>query len=184
MKIFSYLDQMSEDLADLEWSELQSRYRELALKKAGPGYVESVQEADTGEFEEDLFETLSRAVEDAESSECLAIYLDLDIDNEWHTTFFLYKNYAPEYDHDDEWLGEWDNEIEGPSLPEYSSIYDECREEEDEEVINGVMLYLIARTLAMFGRCVDEIPSTPLAICMGIHDMDFVWRLREIEEGL
>jgi len=181
MKIFEYLDLMREHLKEQDWDETESKYRELAVKMCGEKLAGRIAKVDLSEYQDALCESLSKAVEQAENLTAKAVYFEYDIDNDWQGVFLICPDYLPESEEDDDWACEWDDEVEGPSLTPFAKIYKKYGAYGDDEKGNGVTLFLIARTVCTFARCVDQLASTQVAICIGFHDQDPIWRILDID---
>src|SRR5262249_27497376 len=95
----------------------------------------------------------------------------------WNGDFFLCQTYNKEVDGDDDWACDWSDVIDGKTLSEFGRLYrpDFCKTAESR----GINLYLIARTVATFGRCCDNYRTEPYAFCIGFHDQDPIMRISE-----
>lgn len=183
MKIFDHLDKMYEDICENDWDEVETKYREFALKWAGKEIVKEIDAVDLDDYEKSIMQILSEAVETAEKTSAGAIYFEYDMDNNWQGHFYICPEYYLEEEEDEDWVTESDEDIEGPDLPAYADIYNEFGGAGGDKTEIGTTIYLIARTVCAFWRCVEQLPSTPaLAICIGYHGQDQIWRIREIEE--
>ena len=182
MNIFTYLEKMYEEVKEHDWEELELKYRRLALSWSRKDVVRQIDDVDMSDYEKDLMKSLSEAVETADKTSAGAIYFEYDMDNNWQGNFFVCPEYQSEEEEDDDWASEWDKEVEGPDLPAFTAIYAEFGGYEDKKSSMGVTLCLIARTVSVFGRCVDNLPEHPFAICIGFHDQDPIWRIREVDE--
>jgi hypothetical protein len=47
------------------------------------------------------------------------------------------------------------------------------------ETAKGINLYLIARTVAVFGRCSERFKDINFAVCIAYHDQDPIMRIYE-----
>ena len=182
MNIFDYLDQMYEDVKSEDWDAIEAKYKELAKKLSKGKTAQKIAKINLTKFRETLAKKLSEAVETAENISAAAVYFKYDIDNDWQSCFFICPDYHPESEEDDDWACEWEEEVEGPKLPNFSKIYHKYSGDGDDASGNGITLYLIARTVCTFGRCVEDIPPTPVAICIGFHDQDPIWRILDKKE--
>ena len=183
MKIFDHLDKMYEDICESEWDDVETKYRELTLKLAGTKIVREIDAIDIDDYEKSIMQTLYEAVETAEKASAGAIYFEYDMDNNWQGCFYICPAYYREEEEDEDWATDYDEEIEGPDLPAYADIYNEYGGAGGNKAEIGTTLYLIARTVCAFWRCVEQLPYTPaLAICIGYHGQDYIWRIREMEE--
>lgn len=184
MKIFDHLEEMYEFLRENDWDDLEAEYRERAEKWSGKKVADKIHSVKLKSYANKLEDALTRAVETAESLPAKAVYFEYDIDNDWKSYFYICPEYYPENEEEEEWAGEWEERIKGPSLPAFAKIYDKNGGHGDDDSGNGVTLYLISRTVAALGRALDDIPSTSLAVCIGYHDQEPIWRLQENEEEI
>jgi len=181
MDIFSLLDALYEEVRSEEWSDIEAKYEKLARKAAGADVAKAIAATDLTEFQRELAENLTEALEAAAEDGSAALYYEYDIDNDWASVFFLCPEYLPESEGDDDWAADYDREIEGPSIPEFTELYNEHGGFDTGEAENAVTLFLIARTVCAFGRALANVPEGDLAICIGYHDQDPIWRLRDLE---
>ena len=93
-----------------------------------------------------------------------AVYFEYDLDNDWQSAFFLCEKYKPESAQDDDWACDWIENFSGPDFPEASDIYRENHFDRTP-IAKGSTLYLIARTVAAFGRCFEQAPSPAITTC-------------------
>jgi len=182
MNIYNYLDQMYEDLNDKKWDAVEAKYREIALKSSGKKVVKRIAAVELGDYQKSLYECLLEAVELAEGLRFPAIYFEYDIDNNWQGRFLICSEYYPAHEEDDDWVSEWEEELDAPNLAPFAEVYQESGGYDDDDSRVGVTLYLIARTVCAFGRCVDDIARGKMAICIGFHDQSPIWRIREIRK--
>jgi hypothetical protein len=103
----------------------------------------------------------------------------INLDNNWDSHFFVCENYKPiknEYKPgDDDWACDWIEDFAFGRFKPYGDLY--LPEFGETEVSRGVKIFLIARTVAAFGRCSDKYASETLALCMGFHDQDPIVRV-------
>jgi len=182
MNIYDYLDRMNEDLQIGDWDRVEAKYRELAQGVSDKKLVSRIEKIDMTEYKKSLYEAMREAIELAESQSAQAIYFEYDVDNNWTGHFCICPEYFPETEEDDDWASEWEEEVPGPTLGEFAKIYHDYGGLGDDASKNGITLYLIARTVCTFCRCVDDLPPTRLAICIAFHDQDPIWRIKEIGE--
>jgi hypothetical protein len=69
-------------------------------------------------------------------------------------------------------------EIEGPGLPEFGRIYRTYGFDRSDQA-KGSTLYMIARTVAAMGRCVEPSAAGATALCIAYRDQNPVLRMRE-----
>ena len=184
MIIFDYLDQLYEDIKESDWETVETKYRDLALKWSKKNVVKKISDTNLTSYKKTITEKLAEAVDLAESISAKAIYFEYDMDNNWRGYFLITPGYFNENEGDEDWACEWEEELDGPELPQFAKIYKKYGGYGKDDAGNGTTLYLIARTVCAFGQCVENIPPTSLAICIGFHDQDPIWRIldAEIEE--
>lgn len=179
MRIYDQLDEMKSLIAQGDWDGIEKAAKKRCEKLAGKEIATEIAEISLTEYSDELEEALKRAYEEAEEAEAPAVYFEYDMDNEWNGALYVCPEYAPEDEEDDDWATNSDSELEAPNKPEFAEIY---REDFDEDDIDrGVNGYLIARTVAAFGRCVDSLPEPDFAVCVGFLDQDGIFRIREGE---
>jgi hypothetical protein len=181
MKIFDYLDRMKEDLSENDWEELGIKYRELAEELCGKDIAKKIARVSVKKYEKSLLEGLAKATDLAEDISARAIYFKYDIDDNWHGIFYICPDYNPAEIENDDWIYDWEREIKGPDMSKFAKLYQECRKMDCEKTKNGATLYLIARTISAFGKCVDQSVPRKLAICIGFHDQEQIWRMQDEE---
>lgn len=131
-----------------------------------------------------LVAALRSTLEHAAAARARALYFEYDLDNDWGGDFFLCERYAPESAGDDDWACDWLADSPGPAFAEASKIYLENHFDRTP-MAKGSTLYLVARTVASFGRSCGAIHVQPPAVCIGFHDQSPVFRIREsVGEGL
>jgi len=173
------LEEMRSYIASGDWDGLEKSARKRAEKLAGKDAAAAIAKVDLSQYTEQLGELMKDVFESAEEQEAAAVYFEYDMDNSWSGTFFVCQDYAPEEEEDDDWAADYDEEVEGPELGELAELYESGFDTNDTE--RGVNGYLIARTIAAFGRAVHEMPDSEFAVCIGFHDQDRVTRIREAE---
>jgi hypothetical protein len=183
METFDQLDELKQDLEILDWDAIEAKYRALAADEAGSKVAKQVAEVDLTAYQSELAECLSQALEAARDSDAEAVYFEYDMDNDWSGWFFVCESYNAEGDCDDEWATEYDEEVEGPSLPAFAKLFSKHGGMGGQGGGASVTAYLVARTVASLGRCVQQTSKNGVAVCMGFHDQDPVWRLHKPEDG-
>lgn len=181
MRIYDQLEEMKEYIAEGDWDGLEKVARKRCEKLAGKDIAAKIDDIELTEYADELEEGLKRAYEEAEELGALAVYFDYDMDNQWNGAFFLCNEYTPEEEEDDDWAADCDDELEGPAMPEMAELYAATFDASDKD--RGINGYLIARTVAAFGRVVDSLPDPEnLAVCIGFHDQEGLLRIRENED--
>lgn len=180
MRIYDQIEEMKEFIAEGDWDGLEKAARKRCEKLSGKEVTRKIEEIDLSDYMEELEEGLKRAYEEAEEIDAVAVYFEYEMENQWTGAYFLCSEYNPEEEEDDDWASVPDEELEGPASPEMAELYDAAFDANDKA--RGVNGYLIARTIATFGRCVDILPDPEVAVCIGFHDQDGVLRIREGDE--
>lgn len=118
----------------------------------------------------------------AEAIQALALYFEYDLDNNWSSNFYVCDLYNSEED-DDDWAADWydDEVIEGPSFAATQAVYQSGFDDTPKAL--GTTLYMVARTVAAFGRCFDKHATPGPAICIAFHDQTPIMRLSEPSEN-
>lgn len=182
MDIFEYLFGMQKHIILRDWNKLESEYKKLCTELAGIEQTELISNVNVSRYEDNLFSNVYSAAQIAKKSNAKSIYFEYDMDNNWIGCSFVCKKYNPRVYEDDSWAAEWFKGVKGPSMPEFSNIFDMHGFDSSDTAV-GSTLYLIARTVACFGRSVEklqvqmELDNT--AVCIGFHDQDVVFRVME-----
>lgn len=180
VRIYDQIEEMKEFIAEGDWDGLEKAAKKRCEKLAGKDKAKKVADVDLTDYVEELEEGLKRAYEEGEELGAMAVYFEYDMENQWNGAYFLCTEYTPEDEEDDDWATACEEEIEGPAAPELAELYASTFDTNDED--RGVNGYLIARTIASFGRCVDILPDPECAVCIGFHDQEGVLRIREGDE--
>ncbi len=177
MRIEDQLEEMRGYIARNDWDGLENTARKRAEKLAGKEIATKIAAVDLSAYSEQLEDAMKDIFESAEDQDAAAVYFEYDMEHQWSSTFFVCPDYSPEDEEDDDWAADADEELEGPECAELAEHFDsEFDATPKERGING---YLIARTIAAFGRCVETMPDGEFAVCIGYHDQDRVTRIRE-----
>ena len=177
MGIYEHLAQMKPHIQRRDWTGLEETFRGVAEKLCGPDLAKRIFSLDFVSYQAAISAGLYQAKERASRLPIKAIYFEYNLDNEWDGTFFLCGSYRSETTEDDDWACNYLETVPGPSFSEASSIYNESGFDGTDPA-KGSTLYLIARTVAAFGRvtCLDP---WNLPICIAYHDQDPIVRIRE-----
>lgn len=179
MRIYDQLEEMKRYIADNDWDGLEKSARKRAEKLAGKEVAQTIADVDLAAYTEQLEDALKEAYERAEEEEAAAVYFEYDMDNQWSGSLYVCADYSPEDDEDDDWASNCDEELEAPDCPALAELYEPDFDADDKD--RGTNGYLIARTIAAFGRCVEVMPDAEFAVCIGFHDQDVVTRIRDAE---
>ena len=160
------------------WDGLENEFRETCNRLAGPEQTIRIAAVNLDQYGYALREGLAHAIKRAVELDLSAVYFEYDLDNLWAGDFYLCKYYYPESANDDEWACDWMESLDGPQQEELSDIYLENHFDKTPTA-KGSTLYLVARTVALYGRGYSEIetPAT-LAICIAFHDQDPILRIQ------
>ena len=180
--IYECLAEMRPYAAQRRWSELEDVYRRMCEHMAGAQQASRIAALDFQTYELALQAALVEASIRLAESNVQALYFEYDLDNGWESAFFICAEYNAEHVGDDDWVCDWVDHWLGPSFEEASELYVENHFDRTP-VAKGSTLYLVARTVAAFGRSLDQIPLNALAVCIGFHDQDPVMRVREAASG-
>ena len=177
MDIHDYIEQMSPYLDAKDWGGLESRYEEVARSLAGVEEASEISEVDLSEYEESLCRGLSLALARARELSAEAVYFEYDLDNNWAGTFFICRGYNAKEAGDESRAWKWVGEVEGKGLPAFGSLY--AAEFDATKRARGTNAYLIARTVAAFGRCAEKVEGGGVAVCIGFHDQYPIMRVSD-----
>lgn len=180
MDIFKLLNRLHKLAPKGQWDALEEHYYEKAVKLAGQKTADLIRNVDVTSYSQTIETALRKTVEEALEENAAAILYEYDLDNEWTGQICWCSEYFPEdkAESDDWAAGAIGNEL--PPFPELARYYDE--DFSGSKSTSGTNAYLIARTTAMFGRCVDKLPPLDMAVCIAFHDQDPLTRIREGRE--
>ena len=177
-RIDKYLTAMREAISRRDWQGLEQTYQVLCTNMAGAEAASRIAALDFSSYLRRLRTVFVAVAERLGPCEARAIYFEYDLGNDWESNFFLCRQYTPERERNDEWACEWVDECPGPKFEEACTEYMESEVDWTGES-PGIPLYLIARTVAAYGRCVDACPVAVDAICIAFHGQDPVIRITE-----
>ena len=177
MDIYDYIEQMNPHINAKDWNALESHFKKVAESLAGKQYASKIAEVDLSSYQNSLCAELSLAVEKARHSLAKAVYFEYDLDNEWQSNFFVCQDYNLQLSGDDEWACDWIDEVKGSDLTSFGDLY--IVGFDSTEAARGANVYLIARTVAAFGRCCEKYQAEKFAICLAFHDQDPIMRIYE-----
>lgn len=178
MDIYAHLSDMKSFIASRDWNGLESAYRGLAAELAGEEQVGRIARLAFPAYQLRLQPYLTKARTAAARHSAKAIYFEYDLDNDWQSAFFICDKYNSESAHDDDWACNWTEDFRGPDFAEASAIYRE-NPFDRTPVAQGSTLFLVARTVASFGRCCEQAGLLAVTTCMGFHDQDPIMRIVE-----
>lgn len=178
MEVYTNIERMEPYLLARDWDGLERSFEAVCREKAGEAQASRISRVDLTGYEAALRDGLRGAMIAARVVGAKAIYFEYDLDNRWDSTFFACQGYAPRSAGDDDWACEWAADITGPSLEEFGKIYLENDFARNDTAI-GSTVYLVARTVAAFGRAAEGLDIGNVALCIGFHDQDPITRLRD-----
>jgi hypothetical protein len=177
MDIYNYIERMSDYIELKNWNGLESHFKTIAQSLAGEEIASDISEVNLSNYQKQLCADLTLAIEKARNLNAKAIYFEYDLDNDWQSHFFVCQNYNLPTEGDDEWACDWLDEFESTDSPSFGDLY--IPGFDSTEIAKGASLYLIARTVAAFGRCCEKYVTESFAICLAFHDQDPVMRIYE-----
>lgn len=178
MDIHAHLSEMKPLIASRDWSSLERAYHELAAEMAGEEQAARIAQLAFPAYQLRLQPFLTKAHADALRLRAKAIYFEYDLDNDWQSAFFICERYNAESAHDDDWACDWTEDFRGPDFADASAIYRE-HSFDRTPVAKGSTLYLVARTVASFGRCCEQAGFLAVTTCMAFHGQDPIVRIVE-----
>lgn len=161
------------------WAELEAEY----LRRCKVEALETatkIAAVDLSGYEGQLAELLVRAAAAAERTRPKSAYWEFDVDNRWSSAFFACASYRREAeDGDDDWASDFDEEdvVVGPASAELAAFYASSWNRSPADT--AVNAFLIARTLAAFGRAAEIAWRSRVPLCAGHHDQSVVFRVEE-----
>jgi hypothetical protein len=179
MKIFKLIEKMDSFISARDWHGLESAYNQIARRLAGEIQATRISGVALANYQKTLAKKLRLTVKKAQARKAKAIYFEYDLDNDWESTFFICPDYNPQSIGDDDWACDWTENIAGPDMPAFCALYRKHGFTQEKQAV-GSAAYLIARTVAVFGRCVEEIKTDDVAVCIAFHYQDPIMRVREI----
>jgi hypothetical protein len=177
MDIYDYIEQMIPHINAKDWDALESHFKSIAEFLAGKEYTSKIAEVNLSNYQNSLCTELSLAIEKARNLSAKAIYFEYDLDNDWQSNFFICQDYNPQMSGDEDWACDWLDEVKGSDFSLFGDLY--IPGFDSTEAFRGANLYLIARTVAAFGRSCEKYQSEKFAICLAFHDQDPVMRIYE-----
>lgn len=172
------LSRISKLIARQNFDGLESSYHNQAREWSGRSLTRRIGEVDLNAYQAQLAVGLAEAEKAAWEHQARAVYFEYDMDDGWTGRFFVCRNYAPLSARNEEWTDEWVVELEGPGIPEFGGIYREFGFDRTDQA-KGATLYMIARTVASLGRCIDPVPAGPAALCIGYRGQNPILRMHE-----
>lgn len=163
-------------VAKRNFDGLESIYYNQAREWAGRSLARKIGDVDLIPYQASLSLGLAEAEKSAEEHQAKAVYFEYDLDGGWEGRFFVCGRYAPESAKDEDWTDEWAAEFEGPGIPEFGGFYRDFGFDRTDQA-KGCTLYMIARTVAALGRCVDPDSAGAAALCIGYRGQNPILRI-------
>jgi hypothetical protein len=178
VEILEGLEGLRGPLRNRDWDALEGTARR-ACSEGDPGVADAIAAVDVSAFEAMIESDLRALSVTAWDERAAAVYWEFDPEDDWNSAFFLCASYEPEEADSDDWAADFDDEtvVVGPSMPELAELYEPSWQ--DDEMGGACNLYLIARTMAAFGRAAARSWSAGLPLCSGYHDQQVVFRVYE-----
>jgi len=178
MTIYEHIAHMDGRVKDADWDGLEHEFRSLAIRLAGQDEANLIHSLDFPDYEHRLRDPFQQALSKSRSSPVKAIYFEYDLDNSWHSAFYLCTSYDPQALENDDWPCDFQDVIPGPDFPAAGLAY-RRHGFNKTQIASGITLYLVARTVAAFGRIVTAAPRRNKPICIAFHDQDPITRIWE-----
>ncbi len=183
-RMAEFLESMEPHVRDRRWDRVETHGRDSCVRLAGAAAAKEIEAVSLSRYEGQLRSGLKRAVKRAAKLGALAVYFEYDLDNRWDGNFFLCRDYVPqaeveEADQGENWASDWIEHVAGPAQPKLAAIYvaQGGYAETPEQV--GRTAFLVARTVAAFGRATEELDTQGLGVCLAVHDAERIFRIRE-----
>lgn len=179
------LERMEPDVSAGRWDRVETSGREACLRLAGPAAVKQIDAVSLRGYQSELRTGLERAVKSAREVGAIAIYFEYDLDNDWEGQFFLCGEYVPQLeletaDGGEDWASDWLEALPGPSQGELARVYASQGGFAETPEQAGRTAFLVARTVATFGRAAEGLDTQRLALCVAYHDQSGIMRIREM----
>ncbi len=180
MHLQDWIDEMCVHAEVADYSGLERKYLRLCVELAGEEMASWIRYLDFSGYQRDLLGSYRKMCRHLRRARPRAIYFEFDMPNDWLGTFFLCRDYLPAQAGNDDWACDWTARVDGPAFPKLSEVFGLDGGKMDQAPpARGKCAYLVARTLACLGRCMQEYPIEGLAICAGFHGQDPVTRLQD-----
>jgi hypothetical protein len=162
-----------------DWNGLDGHFRRFAARTCGVRVADAIAAVDLNEYCYGLAESLQRAVGAAAAQPTPVIAFLHRPHEDWAGAFCVYGRAMSAGGADPRRLGACVAEIPGPPCVPLARIY-----LAHGDVLNVVALYLIARTVATLGRCLDQQSLGDISVCVAVEgDTGLLW-LREQSHAL
>lgn len=180
--IFELLDQLQVDLREKSREEIEEKYYVICSKLAGTDRANTIKQIDLIQYVKELHTGLEKSLKIAQEQTASAVYFEYDLDNKWDSAFFICEGYNQLEDEDDDWASDWTEDFEGPSLEQFSNIYDLDGFDGNDAAI-GTTIYLVTRTVIAVARAYKSFSDeSSVAVCTAFHDQDPIIRIKELKK--
>lgn len=160
-----------------DWAAMDAHFRRFAARTCGPRVADAIAAIDLGNYRHALGDALRHAVGAAAAHRpALVAYLHRPHE-EWTGAFCVYGYSSGVANVEQRRMGACVAEVPGPPCADLARIF-----LEEGDALNAVALYLVARTVAALGRCLeDDVPAAGIGVCMAFEGDDggLLW-LREL----
>jgi len=185
LQMAEFLERMELDVRAGRWNRVEAQGRDACVRLTGAAAAKEIEVVSLSRYEGQLRSGLKRAVTRAAKLGALAVYFEYDLDNGWDGNFFLCREYVPqagveEADQGEDWASDWIEHVAGPAQPKLAAIYagQGGFAETPEQV--GRTAFLVARTVATFGKATEGLETQGIAVCLAFHDAEPIFRIREV----
>ncbi len=180
-QVYANLKVAREFVCQRNLENAESHFYDFCVKLAGVAIADAIRSVDFGEFRSEIKKGITEIMagyisQRANSKRPVkAIYFEYDMDNDWDGVFFPCWKYSPIDENDDEWACYWEENFEGPAVPDFPDMgIDDWLFESDESV--GKFSYAIVRIYIEFARAYFDVPC-PVPVCIGFHDQSEISRV-------
>lgn len=182
MRIDDQLEEMKGYLRERDWDGLEKQARKRCEKLSGKETARSIAAVDLENWTDDLEESLGAALDDAEADGNEGVVLDFDPEKSWLCSPMVLDEYEEEDESEDDYWVEVGKLLpDGPECSELAELAEMPWDEDDSA--RGINGYLIARTLACVGRCMEKLPQDDIAVCVTFSDLESIIRVRELGDN-
>jgi hypothetical protein len=178
MDIHGLIEEMDDFIQARDWDGLEAKHRELCAVHGGRDVADEIADIPMNGYEAAIVKGLDAMLK--ENPRCRTVYFEYDMDNGWSGRFFSCLDYTSREDagdRGDDWACEFDECVEGPSQQEFFVFYHSGFDAGEEAV--AINSYLIARTVASFGRAAQKVDRGEKVICLAFHDQAPIMRIAE-----
>jgi hypothetical protein len=179
MDIYEHISQMKSFIASRDWDGLEREFGRRCRELAGVAQADRISGISLSDYQSSLERSLSQAVAKARAERVRGLYFEYDLDNDWQSGFFFCPMYLPESVGDDDWACDYADSMRGPEMPVLSEIYCENHFDHTPTAL-GSTLFLVARTVAAFGRVSSGLASPEFALCIAFHDQTPIMRIYDV----